>query len=393
MIRTYKTSDGGMPRTGAIGPRFRWAATAALIVATPLAIQGCGKSAAAETPRIPVVATIVTEDVATVERGEITNGPVITGTLTARRHATVRAEVGGVVLTALVDRGMTVTAGTPMLRIEDRALRDAEAAARSNVKTDEDALALAERRLTRSEKLVAGGAIAAEEAEDSRQALTSAESRLAASRAQLSAAIDALGRTVVRAPFAGVVSARPVNTGDVVQSGDVLFEVIDPTTMYVEGTVPSAQLGMVRVGSPVTLTVTGYQNRMFAGRVERVNPAADPTTRQVPIFITIQNTDGQLVAGLFAEGRVAPTTGPALLVPGAAVDRSGDSPTVVRLVGGHIERRPVQTGRQDRDGSIIEVRSGLTLGDTVLLGVARSLPTGTAARVAGGKTAGTPTAR
>ena len=55
MIRTYKTSDGGTPPTGAIGPRFRWAATAALIVATPLAIQGCGKSAAAETPRIPVV--------------------------------------------------------------------------------------------------------------------------------------------------------------------------------------------------------------------------------------------------------------------------------------------------------------------------------------------------
>ena len=97
---------------------------------------------------------------------EITDGPVITGTLTARRHATVRAEVGGVVLTALADRGMTVAAGAPMLRIEDRALRDAQAAAAVDVKTDEDALALAERRLTRSEKLLAGGAIAAEEAED-----------------------------------------------------------------------------------------------------------------------------------------------------------------------------------------------------------------------------------
>ena len=85
------------------------------------------------------------------------------------------------------------------------------------------------------------------------------------------------------------MSARPVNTGDIVQSGDVLFEVIDPTTMYVEGTVPSAQLGMVRVGSPVTFTSPGIPNRTFAGRVERVNPAADPTTRQVPIFITIQN--------------------------------------------------------------------------------------------------------
>ena len=105
---------------------------------------------------------------------------------------------------------------------------------------------------------------------------------------------------------------------------------------------------------------------------------------------------GQLVAGLFAEGHVAPTSDPALIVPGAAVERTGDSAAVVRFTAGHIERRAVQTGEQDPDGNLVEIRTGLTLGDTVVLGVSRSLPTGTAARVAGTKSgvqAVTPIAR
>jgi RND family efflux transporter MFP subunit len=184
-----------------------------------------------------------------------------------------------------------------------------------------------------------------------------------------------------------------VNTGDVVESGNVLFEVLDPTTMYLESSVPSADLEMVHVGAVVTFTVTGYADRTFRGRIERVSPAADVATRQVPVFIAIQNDDRRLVAGLFAEGRIAPTAGPALLVPGAAIERDKAVTSVVRFANGRIERRSVETGRQDTDGTVVEIRSGLTLGDTVLIGVSRSLPTGTAARVAGGKSVVTSNAR
>jgi membrane fusion protein, multidrug efflux system len=375
-------------------PSYRASITAVcLLAALTFAVQGCGRNAAAENaPAAPVV-TLVAEDVATVERGELAAGPIIAGTLTARTRATIRAEVGGTVVAMFADRGTVVAAGARLLQIEDRAARDARASALSDVTTEEDGVAIARRRLTRAEALFAGGAISKEEVEDKSHALTSAESRLAGARARLTASTDALGRTLVRAPFAGVVSARPVNTGDVLESGAVLFEVLDPTTMYVESAVPSADLAMVRVGAPVSFLVTGYPNRTFKGTVERVNPAADPTTRQVPVFVAIQNDDRKLVAGLFAEGRVAPNAGPTLLVPGGAVERTGSAAAVVLLAGGRIERRAVETGRQDGDGALIEIRSGLTLGDTVLLGVSRSLPTGTAARVAGGKPVTTPTAR
>jgi len=384
-------------RPTSAGIILRSLSVAAIIVALTFGAEACGRSAAAESaPATPVVMTLVSEDIATVERRDLATGPIISGTLPARRDATVRAEVGGAVTAVYADRGTEVASGAPLLRIEGRALRDAQVAATSDARTDADALALAKRRLTRSESLLAGGAIAAESVEDARQAAESAEARLAASNARLSAANDALARTVVRAPFAGIVSARPVNTGDIIESGNVLFEVLDPTTMYLESAIPSVQIGMVRVGTPVTFSVTGYVGRTFTGVVERVNPAADATTRQVPVFIAIRNVERTLVAGLFAEGRVAPTTGPALLVPGAAIEETDGSPSVVRLAGGRIERRPVETGRQDADGALVEIRSGLALGDTVVLGVSRSLPSGTVARVAGAKSgipAVTPIAR
>src|SRR4051812_9805704 len=188
-------------------------AAGALLVALTLTLEACGRNAAAENaPAAPGI-TLVAEDVATVESRQLAEGPIVTGTLTARTHATIRAEVGGTIVAMFADRGMPVAAGAQLLRIEDRSLREALASAKSDVAAEESGIVLAARRLTRSETLLAGGAISREEVEDVRHALATAESRLAAARARLTAANDALDRTVIRTPFAGMVSARPVNLG------------------------------------------------------------------------------------------------------------------------------------------------------------------------------------
>ena len=360
-------------------------AGAAILVA--LTTQGCGRSAAAaeRTPTERVV-TIVTEDIATVERRELSTGPIISGTLSARRHASIRAEIGGLVTGVYADRGTEVASGAPLMRIDGRSIQEAQVAATADLRTDEDALAVAERRLTRSVALLAGGAISAEAVEDARQVVSAAASKVALSKARLVSATEAYARTTVRAPFSGIVSARAANAGDNVESGNVLFEILDPTAMRLEGSVPAADLPAIHVGAPIAFSITGYPGRTFKGRIERVNPSADATTRQIPVFVSIDNADGKLVAGLFAEGRATPTTGATLLVPGSAVERANGSASVVLLAGGRIERRPVVTGREAPDGGFVEVQSGLALGDTVVIGVSRSLPTGTAARVSSAKT-------
>jgi multidrug efflux pump subunit AcrA (membrane-fusion protein) len=149
----------------------------------------------------------------------------------------------------------------------------------------------------------------------------------------------------------------------------------------VAAAVPSDEVSGVEVGAPVRFTVSGYGDRAFTGRVERIDPAVDPTTRQVIIFVSIPNSTSRLVAGLFAEGRVATESRLALEVPAGAVDQSGVTPTVTRIEHGRAQRVAVQRGVRDEATDHFEIRSGLCPGDTILLGASQSIAPGTEVRV------------
>jgi membrane fusion protein (multidrug efflux system) len=145
--------------------------------------------------------------------------------------------------------------------------------------------------------------------------------------------------------------------------------------------VPAEDLASVRLGAPVDFTVNGYPNRHFTGRVTRINPTADATTRQVRIFVSLPNQGNTLVGGLFADGRVASETRMTPVVPTTAVDERGLRPTVVVLKGGQARKAEVQLGIRDASTETVEVRSGLVAGDTVLLGAARGITQGTPVKV------------
>ena len=102
MTRSHRAPER---RPSATGTVLRAVEGVAIVVALTFAAEGCGRSAAAESPPPTAVVTLVTEDIATVERRDLATGPILTGTLTARRHATVRAEVGGAVTAVYADEG------------------------------------------------------------------------------------------------------------------------------------------------------------------------------------------------------------------------------------------------------------------------------------------------
>jgi len=146
---------------------------------------------------------------------------------------------------------------------------------------------------------------------------------------------------------------------------------VDPRTLRLEASVPAARLEQVKPGTQVEFGVTGYGERRFTGKVERINPVVDPATGQVRIYVAIPNTDLRLLAGLFAEGRVASQSLRALAVPVDAVDDTNGEPAVLRVREGRLERVPVKLGLRDDVAQQVEVRSGLQAGDVVLLGSAR----------------------
>jgi RND family efflux transporter MFP subunit len=347
-----------------------------------LVAAGCAGSGAADPPasEAPVV-SLRPDNVAVAGERELSSGPSISGTLAAIREATLRAEVGGVVTATLVEEGQAVQRGQPLVRLDDSAIRDAVLSARSAQRTATEALMVARRNAERTERLAQAGAVAEREVEQARWTVTSADAGLADANARLSSAEKQQGKTVIRAPFAGIISERPVGSGDVVQVGNPVIGLVDPRSLRLEASVPVSALAVLKPGTPVDFEVSGYEGKRYTGRVERVNPTLDPATRQVRIQVSIPNVAGRLVAGLFAQGRVAIEHRTALAVPISALDLSSPTPSVRRLRGGRVELVAVTTGLQDDVLQLVEVTAGLVPGDTVLVGPSAGVAAGTPVRI------------
>ena len=356
------------------------------VAATLLTLTACGKKDAAPASADGAVQLIGPDNVAIARLDTLRSGPPISGTIVADREARIRAEVAGAVLETFVQAGQAVSAGMPLARIDDAILQDALLSAKSGLTQATVAAEQGTRELTRAKRLLAAGAIADRDAESAERANLAAQSQLADAKVRVATAEKNLRNAAVKAPFAGVVAERSVNPGDIVAPGAPLFTVIDPSTLRVDASVPTSALGDIRVGAPLLFTVNG-SDRQIEGRITRVNPMVDGQTKQVKVQASLPRGTTALVAGLFVQGRVAAQTRTGVLVPEKAVDQTGIVASVMRLKGGKVERVDVQLGLRDEGAELIETRSGLVAGDTVLLGAARGISIGTAVAVSAPKDA------
>jgi len=353
---------------------------ASLTLAT-LSLSGCKGTDTTKAATTPTGMVVGPENIAVVTAQQIRSGPAISGNLDPEEQATVRAEVGGSVLQTYAEQGQAVSKGQLLVRIDDSALREAELSARAAVTTAQNTVDINKRQVDRSEALIKAGAIAERDLEMTRNQYSAAEAQLANAKAQLANAQKQLSKATVEAPFSGIVSARTVSAGDVVQPGGALYTIVNPATMRLEASVPADQLSAVHVGVPVDFTVNGYPNRQFTGHVTRINPVADPSTRQVRIIVTLPNSNGVLVGGLFADGHVASEVRSAPVVPLAAIDERGIKPFVMRIKNGLVQKAEVELGIRDAATETVEVRRGVQPGDTILLGAARGISEKTPVKV------------
>ena len=364
--------------------RLYFVSTLALVSALGGAL-GNAACSSAESPAAantaPAAIDIGHENVVTVQTAEITIGPLISGDLRAQREATVRAELGGSVLQVVPDEGQAVKQGALLARIAARPQEDALRSAQSMVRSAEESLSVAERELVRTERLVKGGALAERELEAARNAAVLARAQRDDAQSRLASASKALADGTVRAPIAGLVARRHVNRGDVVSPGAELYTIIDPSSMRLEASVPSEQLSAITIDETVNFDVRGYPGQTFAGIIERISPMADLVTRQVPIFVTIPNAQGRLVAGLFAQGRVVQEVKRALVVPLTAVNERTGPPWVLRVRDGKTEKVAVTLGLRDAQTERVEIATGVSEGDVLLIGASQGMTPGTPVKV------------
>lgn len=351
-----------------------------LVVLVVLVLSGCGRKQEQQAAAPPEI-VLGPADTAIVVRGEVATGPALSGTLTAQEQATVRAQLGGTVTEALAEPGETVRRGQTLARIEASSLGESLTSARAAVTTARSSLTLAQREEERQRALVEVGAVAERSVETARQQVVAARAALAQAQAQLASAQEQLGDTRVTAPFDGVVSEKTVSAGDVVQPGGALYTIVDPSSLELEASIPAERLSTIHPGAPVEFRVNGFPGRTFRGRITRINPSADPATRQVRVYAEIPN-EGDLVAGLFAEGRVESQSQLGLILPEEAIDRRMGRPAVLKVQDGKILRVEVELGLADEQTQQVEIRRGVQEKDIVLRGAAQELAPGTAVRLA-----------
>lgn len=346
---------------------------ALLVAAVALGAVGCGDR---EQPggagagggmrrlaRVPVV------EVAPVEVGTIARRVTVSGVVEPIRTVGINTQISGAILSVDALEGDYVRAGTVLARLDDREIRAQLASAEASYE-------LARANFERSSRLWERQVITAAEYDRDRTALAAAEAQLEQLRTRLD-------YTTIRAPINGVVTEKRAEAGDIVGVQSRLFTLADVDTMVVRVQVSELDVVQLDPGDAVAVMLDAYPDRPFTGRIRRIFPAADPSTRLVPVEVALRQDGEQLArAGFLARVELAlnARTG-ALLVPASAVVGDASSSSVFVVQDGTALRRAVRTGLNSEGR--VEILSGLNEGDPVVVAGNNGLRDGAEVRVVG----------
>jgi membrane fusion protein, multidrug efflux system len=328
------------------------------------------------------------EDVLVLDASEHGTGPVITGSVQAERRADLRAEVSAMVLRVFKENGDTVRKGDLLVSLDDSVLRDNLSSAEEASRAAGQSFDSADRQYQRQKSLQAQGMVSMQALEESEVRRNTAQSEWVAAKARIAAARQQLDRTLVRAPFDGMVSARKVSAGDTAQIGKELVQIIDPTSMRFEGMVSSDQMSRLKPGQAVSFRINGVEGKAATGKIRRIDASANPVTRQVSVLVDFTGDARPPIVGLYAEGQVETQTAQALMLPESALVREGDKVSAWLLDGQTVHKQALALGERDARLGRWVVQSGLKGGDRVVRSPGSNLKDGQAFTLRTEKTGG-----
>lgn len=291
------------------------------------------------------------------------------GTLRSAESLMVRPEIAGRIADIRFNEGQSVTEGQVLVTLDDSIARAELAEARANLILSRSAYERAARLL--KEKV---GTVKARD---------EALAKLRADEARVAVAEARLAKTVIRAPFKGIVGLRRVSPGDYVNVGQDIVNLEQIDRLKVDFRVPELELSRIATGQAVTVTVDALPGRTFSGEVYAIDPAIDPKGRSIAIRARIDNPALALRPGGFA--RISLETGrfpDAILVPEEAIVPRGNERFVFRVIDGKASLARIALGER-RPGEV-HVVSGLAAGDVVVTAGQIKLQDGTPVKVVPG---------
>ena len=339
-------------------PKFAPILAAAL---ASLAASGCSRetgahaAAAARTP-----APILVQGAA-IESRALPRVLEVTGALTADEAADIAAERDGQVASVRVERGSYVEKGAILATLDDREAKAQLDQARAN-------LAWAKAEVERYAELRRRQVVA--RAEDQRKAT---DLELAA--ASLALAEKGHADCTIRAPFSGIVTEKKISAGAYIKRGSAICGLVKIDPLRAELAIPEAAVSSVQVGQKAALAAKSFPDRTFDATVRYIGPSLRSEARTLVVEAMVPNPGHVLKPGLFVTARISlPKSEQTLLLPAAAVVTDSGVSHVFVLGPSRVVERIVSVG--DRYGDSLEVRSGISAGERVVVGPDRRLVDG-----------------
>ena len=338
-----------------------------------------------------------------------------TGSLAANEQSDVMPETSGKIAAVTFDIGSYVKRGQTMVKIDDADLRlrvqqaqaqldQAKATVRQNeakiglrpgqkfnpetvpeVAAARAAWDLAEKNLRRYEKLIESGDIsraaydqqksqrdqlreqyevAVHQAQQNYAAVANAQGVVDAAQTQLALAKRSVNYSVITAPIAGYVSDRTADVGEYVSPQQKVATIVNLNPLRVRIDIPEQAIPRVHVGEGVSVTVSAYPDRNFAGHLARISPSVTATSRTLTVEAEVENPSGELKPGQFATVRILlPQSEPAVLVPQRALREISGATYVFVIKNRRAEQRQVQAGQ--KEGDLVELVSGVAADELV----------------------------
>lgn len=280
------------------------------------------------------------------------------GSLVAVQGVDVSSEVTGTVSEILFESGARVEQGDVLVRLDAKVDR----ATLEGLKAD---LRLAEIQFERASNLLSSKAV-------SKSNYDEAKAKQDAAKADVAEQQAIIDKKTIRAPFAGLLGIRHVDVGEYLQPGAEIVRLLMLDPIYVDYALPEARFNDVQAGQTVVMRTPAYPEREFSGVITAIDSGITEGTRSIQVRATLENPDGQLRPGMFAEVRtVQDRQQNVLTVPRTAISFNtyGDFVYVIaqdendgeKLV---VKRRQVKTG-ESRDGRM-QIVEGLEAGDRVV---------------------------
>ncbi len=359
----------------------------AICIAAALAAVGFAAVRGNRAEQKPAAAAQVAEflqnDLYIVEPGPLERSLPLTGSLEPLTEATVKAKVAGELVAVTVREGENVTQGQVLARIDPTEVQARVAARQADVEAAKAQLVWAEKNRGTQKALLDKAFISQNAFDNIQSNYDVASARLRAAEADLVVAKKSLGDAVLAAPFSGIVSIRHAQPGERVSLDAKVVSVVDLSRLQLEASVPPAAIGKVKIGQQLNFHVEGFGEREFAGRIERINPAATAGSRSISVYAVIDNREGLLRGGMFAQGSLTLSrVDQALSVPASAVREEIGQTFVYAIDNGRVKRKNVRVGAPDAAGRV-QVLDGLAAGDRIVRVNLGSLREGVAARLAG----------